>query len=278
MNNKLNQFLLSFVLVLVASFCSFVIAFAGNLTPPAGSPSPTMFSLEQIYNSLAGTGYDSSGFSPNADGNIQEQLKYIAGLIDPRAVLGSMFNGGNSTWPGGSQANGGTDDCNLSGDVGLQCSTAPAGTYQADWITCNSGNSWCGLGVNGENVAKAMDNNTGLVWSYPCSGVNCANMTNETADNYDHDTALVNCISGAHGKSGWHLPHQKQLMMAYIDGSFGNLVPTNETFAAPRFYWSATETVSEAGDFAWRTNLARGTTDWRSIFETYRVRCVQLAP
>lgn len=279
MNNKLNQFLLSFVLVLVASFCSFVIAFAGNLTPPAGSPSPTMFSLEQIYNSLAGTSYDSSGFSPNADGNIQEQLKYIASVLpdypygdeNPEYVAGTAAGAGALL----ANLNDGlntaetfeVDDYNNGG--------APAtGRYETNWTACSSGNGWCGLGVNGEDVASKMDNITGLVWSYPCSGVNCVNMSNETSASYNHANAITNCSSGAHGKSGWRLPTHKELMVAYVNGSYGNLEPVGANI----IYWSATSASSGATSVAWRIGLASGSSAGSNKTNLFFVRCVQLAP
>lgn len=286
MNNKLNQFLFSFALVLVASFCSLVIAFAGNLTPPAGSPSPTMFSLEQIYNSLTGTGYDSSGFSPNADGNIHEQLKYIAASLEnpygdsnpefvastanlPGTLLANTFNGTNTpgTFPGGSYATGGVDDYNSGG-------SPPGNRYNTSWTPCNSGNSWCGLGVNGENMAKVKDNITGLVWSFACLGVNCASFDDSSPDGYNHATALANCSSGAHGKSGWTLPHQKHFLQAYINGSYGNV----EVAGLNRYYWSATVQSTATGN-GWRVSLSRG--DASGINRTTGlvfVRCIHLAP
>lgn len=264
MNNKLNQFLLSFTLVLVASFCSFVIAFAGNLTPPAGTPSPTMFSLEQIYNSLAGTGYDSSGFLPNANGNIQEQLKYIAASLEnsygdtnpefvagtaslPGTLLVNTFNGTNTagTFPGGSYSDGGVDDYNNGG-------SPPDNRYSTGWTPCNSGNSWCGLGINGENMAKVKDNVTGLVWSFACLGTDCASFDDVAPDEYNYYIAKTNCSAGAHGKTGWTLPHQKHLMQAYINGSWGNIESTSN-----RYHWSAT-TVSTGTGNAWRIPLGNG--------------------
>ncbi len=314
----------SLPLFLISIICFSAIAFAGNLTPPAGSPSPTMFSLEQIYNSIAGSSYDSSGFSADVDGNVHEQLKYIASIISagytygdedpdyvlttadgagtydatnltpenvaegiefgvdsegemlgdtdpeyvvataeyPGTLLYNTFNGTRSAGsaPGGSQANGGTDDYNNG-------SAPPSNAYRTSWTKCNSGNSYCGTS---DNRASAMDNVTGLIWSYPCSGTNCSNMTNEAVDTYNHATALTNCSS----KTPWRLPHQKQLMVAYANGAYGN--DALEPQANGRNYWSATTYSPDTGR-AWAVSLSRGVTNDNSKTSSSFVRCVRSA-
>lgn len=49
---------------------------AGSLSP-SGAPSATMKSLQNIYDSVASTSFDSSGISANADGNAIQVMRCI---------------------------------------------------------------------------------------------------------------------------------------------------------------------------------------------------------
>ncbi|MDD5043612.1 MAG: hypothetical protein PHD51_02995 [Patescibacteria group bacterium] len=62
----------------ITFFIGIAAAKAGSLTPSA-APGSTMRSLSEIFNTLAGT-YDSSAQIADIDGNVSQQLKYIAGL------------------------------------------------------------------------------------------------------------------------------------------------------------------------------------------------------
>lgn len=88
--NKLKILTLSFLAALISIVLLFVAAKAGSLTPP-GPVGATMHSLEEIYDSLAGT-FDSSSQTADVDGNIIQQLKYISGM-----TLQQMYN--NSVSP-----------------------------------------------------------------------------------------------------------------------------------------------------------------------------------
>lgn len=57
-----------------------LVAYAGSLIPSGGSSVPTMMSLEDIYNVLAGT--NSVAATPKEDGNVMEILKCITTKID----------------------------------------------------------------------------------------------------------------------------------------------------------------------------------------------------
>ncbi|MDP3245008.1 MAG: hypothetical protein Q8M83_05145 [bacterium] len=67
-----------FWVIVVVFFTGILAAKAGSLTPSA-APGSTMRSLEEIFNVLAGT-YDASGQTASLNGNVSQQLKYIAGL------------------------------------------------------------------------------------------------------------------------------------------------------------------------------------------------------
>jgi len=176
------------------------------------------------------------------------------------SFLSGMFNGTGEGAAGGTQTNGGIDDY----DNGT---TAPSDRYYGDWTACNSGNSYCGTG----NAAAAyQDNSSGLVWSNHCagSGATCDPAT-RTATAYTWANANAACAGISGG--GWHLPHQKQALMAYIDGSYGNLVTAN---ANNYNFWTATSR-STGTNQAWIVNLSRGTSAETSKTTTpYYVRCV----
>jgi len=191
-----------------------------------------------------------------------------------------MYNGSSSTFEiaGGSQANGGVDDANYSdcSKGGCMPQTPPSNRYETEWTPCTLGNNYCGTGDEG---ADAKDEATGLVWSYPLHGVggttfdtsdqatlttgcpgNCAYRNTDTYYSWDNSnennnsmTAQALCQSKG---ENWYLPHQKQLMQAYIDGSYGNLEP----IGVGRDYWSATTfSGDEAG--AWYVYLSVGYSD-----------------
>ncbi len=83
--NKLKISILSIFAALISFALLFVAVKAGSLTP-SGPVGATMHTLEEIYNSIAGT-FDSSGQSANANGNMIQQLKYIA---DNLVVSGNL--------------------------------------------------------------------------------------------------------------------------------------------------------------------------------------------
>ncbi len=69
--------------------------------------------------------------------------------------------------------------------------------------------------------------------------------------------------------TGWYLPHQKQMMQAYIDGSFGRL-----TNASSTNYWSAT-TFSQNTASAWVPDFSSGDQPTAAKTALWKVRCVR---
>lgn len=180
-------------------------------------------------------------------------------------LLANLFNGTSGAFTGGSQANGGADDYNNGG-------SAASGRYAMGWTACNAGNSYCGTSDTG---ADAKDDSTGLIWSMPCNGSGCASFSDATPLTYSWDSSAVNNNSRTVSQlcsdhTGWSLPHQKQLMQAYIDGSYGNL----EASGVSRNYWSAS-TVSTNTTNAWHTYLSYGNTANNAKTSSYYVRCVR---
>lgn len=186
-------------------------------------------------------------------------------------LLANLFNGTSGAFTGGSQANGGADDYNNAG-------AAPADRYSKGWTQCAAGNNYCGTGLAS---ADAKDDSAGLIWSLPCNGAGCASFSDASPLVYSWDSSAANnsaktasqlCSAGSHTESGWSLPHQKQLMQAYIDGSYGNL----EASGAYRIYWSAT-TISNSTTSAWDTSLSSGYTGSNLKTDSIYVRCVRPA-
>lgn len=202
------------------------------------------------------------------------------GLLDPtygtvriRGGLGrglnllSMFNGSGTDFPGGSPASGGFDDYNNGG-------APPSNRYVKVWTACTAGNSYCGTGDSG---AYAKDNSTQLVWSLPCNGSGCSSFSDASPLTYSWSNGGANNNSRTayqlcSDHSGWYLPHQKQLMQAYIDGSYGNL----EASGVIRSYWSAT-TLSFDTTYAWYVILSYGSTNYDIKTNGNFVRCVRSA-
>ena len=211
----------------------------------------------------------------------------IAADIDIFGVSGTLlknlFNGSAGANVADSafytQAKGGVDDYNNNG-------TMPADSYTSTWTICNSGNNYCETG-DATNADKK-DDSTGLVWSiWLDSGTthtwfwanncyepgttenpgDCAANGDDACQCVKKTSAGVGCE--ALGDGGWRLPHQKELMQAYIDGSWGNLS------SASNYYWSAT-TLSNYTPYAWYTRLGLGYTgSTTKTAAVVMVRCVR---
>ena len=176
-----------------------------------------------------------------------------------------QLNGTYSTFLGGIQARGGVDDYANGG-------SAPTNRYATIWVACSADNNYCGTGDSG---ADAKDTATGLVWSMPCNGSGCATFSEVTPLAYSWSNGGANNNSRTASQlcsdhSGWSLPHQKQLMQAYIDGSYGNL----DAVGVDRNYWSAT-TVSGDTTYAWYVDFSYGFTDNNTKPNSSYVRCVR---
>lgn len=173
------------------------------------------------------------------------------------------------------QALGGIDDYNnnkTSGGLGVM----PDGSYSSTWTVCNDGNSYCG--TSDSTYADRKDDSTKLVWSkWIDAGTShtwfWANNCYEpgTAENPDGGEGglpcdasgdnACRCVKKTSSKAGcesigdgnWRTPYQKELMQAYIDGSWGNLSSAGNNF------WSST-TYSNATQNGWTVYLTNGIT------------------
>lgn len=272
---------------------------AGNhLFTPGSSPAASLRSLTEIYSAIptivatsvrSGTSYlgVSGTYTPdfptisnvcdtdtsdNATGTLTIASSTIgvgntycgvAGILLKDQFNGSLGAGG---FAGGSQASGGVEDSNNGGSPAV-------GRYAKTWTACSAGNNYCGTGDTG---ADAKDDSTGLVWSLPCNGSGCSSFSDSSPAAYSWDSSGGNNNSRTASQlctdhSGWSLPHQKQLLQAYINGAYGNV----EAAGTNRFYWSAT-TQSDTTTSAWRSSLASALTSTASkSTATPFVRCVR---
>lgn len=200
-----------------------------------------------------------------------------ASSSEKTVILTSIKNGGNSNYP---QTVGGIDDYNNNG-------TIPADSYHSNWTACNDSNNYC---KTGDKFAEKKDENTGLVWStnigdginwftannckYPNgllgSDDNCNTDGDQSCECVKHiglpDDLKTGC-EALNGK-GWRLPYQKELMQAYIDGSWSSLSDPHKS------YWSAT-TRSNETQSAWATYLSYGNTSRDDKTMEESVRCVR---
>ncbi len=201
------------------------------------------------------------------------------GAFNDAKAVGTKNGGGTGTIVAYTKVLGGVDDYNNN-------QTIPADTYQKTWTTCNVGNSYCG---SSDTNAEKQDPNTGLIWSARTSSSanwftanNCAQPLNGVAPlgaancSANGDAACVCTKLTGGSKTGcdvlgdglWRLPYQKELMIAYVDGSWSNL--TN----AGTHYWSST-TSSSATQTAWYTYQYNGNTSNSTKITNNSVRCVR---
>ena len=238
------------------------------------TPSTSNQTITQGYHN--GTGY-CAGDSDLTAGNIMADVN-IFGVTG--TLLKNLYNGSAGSnvadYAFYTQAKGGVDDYNYAG-------TIPSDTYKGTWTDCTSGDH---CGTNDSN-ADHKDNSTGLIWSkWLDSGTThtwfWANNCYEPADQTPAGVCAANGDDGCQcqkkptgSKVGcealgtWRLPYQKELMQAYINGSYGNL--SNPAYP----YWSAS-TVSYSTHFAWDVALDGGRTyiSTKPTSGSYRVRCV----
>jgi hypothetical protein len=254
---------------------------SGNTTAASSSAQGTSLVLtvpQGYYNGAASTTVSTSSSNFIA-GNIKSGTSIFGVTGSYSGVsLANEFNGGGTdslgnNYYGGSQANGGLDDYN-------DGSTAASSRYASTWTECTSANSYCGTG---SSAADWKDGNTGVIWSMPCQGSGCSSFSTTSPTTYSWGTAASNnngetAPQLCSNHSGWYLPHQKQLMQAYIDGAYQNLEATTTPSDA---YWSNTaESHSNDGFYVyyWVVDLATGYT-YPAVSTTYTgiqvIRCVR---
>lgn len=238
-------------------------------SPVAGADSR----LKQLADSLEALSYGDPTTGAIGDwGAYWNRISSAAQGTFNDAKANGTYNGGNTDFP---QNKGGIHDD----------TTYVAGSYIADWTTCNVDNNYCDTA---DSLAEKKDENTGLVWSTRISASanwftanNCLQPSNGVAPlGPDACTANGNpgCICTkltesktgceAQGDGNWRLPYQKENMMAYIDGSASSLSNSAAT------YWSSTTNTTYT-PHAWSTFLSNGFTNHTTKTNNTSFRCVR---
>lgn len=245
-------------------------------SPTAGADSR----IKQLADALISANYGSTDEGSWGDwGDYWNRISSAARAPFNDALIDSTKNGsGAGSVAGYTKALGGVDDYNNN-------QTIPSDTYKKSWTVCNADNSYCNTS---DSNAERQDPNTGLIWSSRISSSanwftanNCQQPSNgvaPTGANACSSNGDVGCVCTklsssktgceALGDGNWRLPYQKELMLAYIDGSYSEL--TNST----TYYWSST-TTSTATQQAWSTYLYHGITINTNKTSNVSVRCVR---
>ena len=210
---------------------------------------------------------------------LKNNVSISAGSIDQRN--GSM----TTTTQSFSKALGGVDDYNNN-------QTMPADSFEENFTQCASANNYCGTNdattcAGGANTICEQDNRTNLVWSdwlntgtdvnwftaNNCAQPGSAENPGACAANGNVGCQCVKLTSSktgceALGDGNWRLPHQKELMQAYINGSWGNLSHAGYD------YWSATTRANDTNT-AWHVRLDNGYTYHGTKTVATDSRCVR---
>lgn len=275
MISKLKLFGVIFISILFIStvyiFIQTVRAEQSGGSPESGSTSR----ISIIDSSLTNLNYGSTSAGSWGDWGASWNRIYsaAAGPFND-AIANTLRNGGDASFP---ISVGGIDDYNNN-------SAIPSDTYQSDWTTCNVGNNYCGTN---STVAEKKDTNTGLTWSSRIStssnwfiANNCAYPNGLPGDDGScgaQNEVACQCVKKTSGKTGcegyddggWRLPTQKELMMAYIDGSRGQLTNTDAN------YISST-TSSSLTQFVLSVNISNGLVSNGGMkVNNFPVRCVR---
>ena len=288
--------IITFVVSVIAGTTLYVFA---AFTEPTAAPgaSDQDFTENIMGANNADNDYESDLVAASSTGSIIERLEYVQNNLHPaygdddaNYVLGTASNPGvalKNTWNGTSttdnfpQSVGGVDDYNNNNSLPYNAygSTTP-------WTQCTAGNSYCS--TNDSTACSGdvcwRDDSTGLVWSdYLDSG---ANHTWHWANNCDDTIGDGSCGSDgeracecekltssktgceALGDGNWRLPHQKELMIVYVDGSWKNLPHAGFN------YWAAT-TQSLTTQVAWSHGLANGSAGGYTKSSSNDTRCVR---
>ncbi|MCX6783691.1 MAG: DUF1566 domain-containing protein [candidate division WWE3 bacterium] len=282
----MRKFLIYSSLIILTLFVIFkvggaVLAEQSGSSPDSGASTSK---IKTISTAVAALSYGSISAGTWGDWGTMWNRIYSAAIVgfNDSLVAGLKNGSGTGTIVAYTKALGGVDDYNYN-------QTIPSDTYKRTWVTCNSGNTYCGTGRSVLNGLVSQDPNTNLVWSPQINASstwfvanNCIPPGSSGNLGYPAGTCVNNgdvscvCVKNTSPKTGcenyddglWRLPYQKELMQSYIDGSWGNLA------TASAYYW-ASATTSNATQYAWYTFQASGYTYTNSKTVTYSVRCVR---
>ena len=237
-------------------------------TYPGGTDNGKTSRIKQLNDDLTTLGYGTPSNLPDWGANwnrISTSAQWVPnGDIDPADVTtGKKFYNSSrieqtgtrvhvasscatQAWPDNATGANKTDNCVPDWPV---VSPAQAGDDKQDPVTSLV---W----------SKCIRNTAGTNDFSADAGCSTYSWDNSHANNNGR-TAIQLCSDRG---DGWRLPTQKEMMQAYIDGSFYNLV------APSAFHWSATE---NSVTNAWYTVLFNGYTNDSTKTAAIQVRCVR---
>ena len=259
--------------------------------------------IKSLYDTLQTSGYGSDSDTPSW-GTSWNRIKTAAtwepnGTVTSADVLsGKTFFNGNRTQQTGSLSLTGTatpadvvsGKTFYSNSTTQQTGTAstpsagncPTQQYHDSYgapvtqtTNCTASIAWT-TPSDGVTGTDKRDPVSGLIWSqallnsggtvtFTTGGPSTWSWDATAANNVAVGTKTAKQLCSDRG-NGWRLPTQKELMQAYIDGSYFNLSQPSLNF------WSATQYSSTN---AWYVALSNGNTNVVNMGNTYNVRCVR---
>jgi hypothetical protein len=247
-------------------------------TYPGGSNNGLTSRILSLSNDLTGLGYGSTTDTPDW-GALWNRIKTAAKFTPSGNAAVSDVKSGQ-TFYGGSR-NQLTGTYPAPGPCSTQLWHDSFGAPVTQTTNCTASVGWTvrSPAVTGDDSGTGnTDPRTGLTWSkYLANSAGTATFVASGGSTWSWDasaatniavgnkTAITLC-SGMNGGGVWRTPGQKELMQAYIDGSFFNLSnPSN-------LFWSASQSSSTN---AWNVGLGSGNTVNNTFATLFSVRCVR---
>ena len=254
----------------VAMWASYAYGEQSSGSPESGSTSY----IKSLYTSLQTSGYGSDAASPDW-GTYWNRVKTAAQWVPSGNVTAAQVKLGQTFYSNSRTQQTGTfpapAPCPTQAwhdSYGAPVTQTTNCTNNITWTTPSSvvtgddkqdpvtGLIWSKYLANSAGTAAFVASG-GSTWSWDASHANNIAVGNKTA---------ITLCSSMNGGGVWRLPTQKELMLAYIDGSFFNLTNPSINF------WSATQSSSTS---AWYVFLNYGGTGNNTFATAYSVRCVR---
>jgi hypothetical protein len=242
-------------------------------TYPGGADNGLTSRILSLSNSLTALGYGSTTNTPDW-GALWNRIATSAEWVPSGSVVAKDVKNGDTFYNGSRSLQTGT------GSLGGPCPSdnyvdgngtpvTPATNCSLTWTTASPA-------VTGDDK---QDPFTGLIWSdelvtyggtpYFSSDDYQQNLSWAATAGYNYNMSASQLCSGINGGGVWRLPTQKELMQAYIDGSYFNLT----SVASQDYYWGATLAGSS---YAVEVNLNNGMLQENYITnQQASIRCVR---
>jgi hypothetical protein len=265
--------------ILVAVFLAGGVSIIAKAeTYPGGTDNGLTSRILSLSNTLTGLGYGSTTNTPDW-GALWNRISTAAQFTPSgNAAVSDVKSGQTFTSNSRTQQ---TGTYPAPGSCSTEAYHDSYGAPVTQTTNCTASVSWTmrSPAVTGDDSGTGnTDPRTGLTWSkYLANSSGTATFVATGGSTWSWDasaatniavgnkTAITLC-SGMNGGGVWRLPTQKELMQAYIDGSYFNLTNPSNSF------WSATQSSSTN---AWYVALSSGGTGYNAFATLYSVRCVR---